>query len=227
MTSENKEYFDDYSGNYNEILSEQLSFFNKDVSYFARYKVKLLNKIFPDKKLKILDYGCGIGRSIPFIKEYYPSASIYGFDVSGNSIATARKENPGTDFFDNEEQLKNLEFDIIIMTCVVHHITEKDRPKVFKTINSLLSHNGKLVVFEHNPYNPVTLKMVRECPFDEDAELITLKNLNTKLTENGFKKHTSFYTLFLPAFLKKFMFIEKFIKWLPLGGQYIYIAEKG
>ena len=29
-----------------------------------------------------------------------------------------------------------------------------------------------MFIFEHNPYNPITLKMVANCEFDADAELI-------------------------------------------------------
>ena len=43
---------------------------------------------------------------------------------------------------------------------------------------------------------------------------------------SGFKMKEKKYTLFFPAFLKMFRFLEKYMGFLPLGGQYYVIAEK-
>ena len=38
----------------------------------------------------------------------------------------------------------------------------------------MLSEKGNIFITEHNPYNPVTRKIVSECAYDKDA--ILLKN---------------------------------------------------
>ena len=39
----------------------------------------------------------------------------------------------------------------------------------------MLKNDGQLIIFEHNPLNPITRKIVKECEYDEDAILLTPK----------------------------------------------------
>ena len=58
--------FDEYAEEYDNILREQLSFFSDDDKYFARYKVKSVHKYLTTEPKRILEYGCGTGRNLPF-----------------------------------------------------------------------------------------------------------------------------------------------------------------
>jgi polyphosphate kinase 2 (PPK2 family) len=92
-------------------------------------------------------------------------------------------------------------------------------------IKSLLSEQGELVIFEHNPYNPVTVRAVNTCPFDKNAVLLKPNELRKYIVENGMKIEKTKFCLFFPAFLKRFRFIEKYISAIPLGGQYFILAK--
>jgi len=55
-----KNNFDNYVDNYELLIANSVSFFDKNTDYFADYKVKISYEFCPDAK-RILDFGCGIG----------------------------------------------------------------------------------------------------------------------------------------------------------------------
>ena len=78
--------FDNYADNYDEIMNNQLSSFEKDVSYFAEYKIVETKKYLKTLPNKILDFGCGVGRNINFIEKHFDNAKLFGCDISSKSI---------------------------------------------------------------------------------------------------------------------------------------------
>ena len=71
----------------------------KNDTYFARYKVALIKSRLLRPISRVLEYGCGIGRNIPFLREAFPEASVVGTDISRSSIEIARQYQPDVDFF--------------------------------------------------------------------------------------------------------------------------------
>jgi SAM-dependent methyltransferase len=220
--------FDEYADRYDDILKAQLNFFSKDDKYFARYKAGFVRKYLKAQPERILEYGCGTGRNLPFLKEAFPLAEIYGSDISAKSIAIAREQNQfarccslDEDFMQSSDY-----FDLIFVAGVFHHVTPSERAGVLKHIHGLLSKTGSVFIFDHNPYNFVTKKMVRECPFDEDAVLISLRGINELLEKAGFITILKKYTLFVPPSLARLARLEGYLGWLPLGGQYCIQARK-
>ncbi len=223
----NKIEFDNFSNNYNDLLQSQHKNMG-DISYYSKYKVDILTTIVNKKsKLNILEFGCGIGRNLPFLENRFKNSSIYGFDISSKSLDIASNNNPNTNFL-NSSELNNYKnfFDLIFIAGVYHHIPIKRRNDVSRQIHKLLKTHGKVVVFEHNPYNPITMKMVNTCEFDQDAIVLNKKELINIFLENNFSCEKSSYTLFFPPKLKKFSFIEKYLSWFPLGGQYYIVIKK-
>ncbi|HEY5124819.1 MAG TPA: class I SAM-dependent methyltransferase [Ignavibacteria bacterium] len=221
--------FDHYAEDYDRVLAEDLSMFGEESRYFAEYKIKLVREKLSDKPLNILDFGCGIGRNLKYFNKFFPEANISGCDISAKSIEIAQKNNPDSAFFIlNDENIKKHinKFDLIFTSCVFHHIQPALRIDSMNQIDSMLKVKGIFFIFEHNPYNPVTRKIVKDCIWDEDAILLNTKEM-LALTEGiGFKLKEMKYTLFFPAFLKLFRFSEKYLGSLPLGGQYYVMAEK-
>ena len=112
------------------------------------------------------------------------------------------------------------------MAGVFHHVPVSQRLTVLRRLAGLLAPGGLLFVFEHNPFNPVTRRMVATCPFDEDAELITLNEMKQLVTISGELKVTATnYCLFFPQFLSFLRPLEKFLNWIPGGGQYFVVGE--
>ncbi|HLD97859.1 MAG TPA: class I SAM-dependent methyltransferase [Candidatus Nanoarchaeia archaeon] len=116
------------------------------------YPPKLINGILKNLKLgkgdKILDVGCGNGRStLPFAKKGY---NILGIDPGKDLISLARKKSKG---FDNVKyQVSSFEnfkskpriFNVILFGTSFHWVKEKG---IYKKINLLLKDNGYLVIF--------------------------------------------------------------------------------
>lgn len=221
--------FDKYAEDYDKKLAEDLNFFGEESGYFAEYKIQIVKKKTGSKPLNILEYGCGIGRNLRYFAKYFPDSVISGCDISAKSIEIAKKENTEINFFIiNEEVLKEYfgKFDLIFISCVFHHIEPVLRNNSMKNVYNLLNENGKLFFFEHNPFNPITRKIVNECPWDTDAILLKPKESINLIKNSGLILREKKYTLFFPAFLRVFRFLENVIWFIPLGGQYYIQACK-
>ncbi len=214
----NKVNFDKYADNYNSILEDQ-NLLGQDRNYFTEYKVKIVKERVINKPEKILDYGCGVGRNLIFFKQYFPDAHIYGCDISKESLKKASECEFAKLYHLKNDEIKE-KFDLIFIACVFHHIEQELRKGVVLDIYNMLNQNGNVFVFEHNPINPLTKHFVETCPFDADANLLYSKELKNLFTSNGFKVLSYRNTVFVPSYFKRLRFIEKYIGWLPLGGQY-------
>ena len=116
--------------------------------------------------------------------------------------------------------------DLIFSSGVFHHIPHQEHGLLIKHLSNLLNPNGKLVIWEHNPINPFTQKIVKECVFYKDAVLIQSKELKQHLKAASLARVRIIYTTFFPKFLSSFNIFDSFLSWFPLGGQYLATGEK-
>jgi ubiquinone/menaquinone biosynthesis C-methylase UbiE len=223
----NKVDFDDYTENYNQLLKEGTSFFSASEEYFARYKVDLVRKQVHSPVHRLLEYGCGIGRNMPFLQQAFPNAVMVGTDISSASLEIARRDNMGIEFFLENENVEPVDlFDVIFVAGVFHHIPVAQRIEVAKTLFNRLTPSGQLFIFEHNPYNPVTRRIVNNCPYDRDAVLLKPSELKRILSEAALIVEHMAYCLFVPPSLSILAQMESKLGWLPLGGQYWVQASR-
>lgn len=226
MISEKPESpFDAYARDYKDTLSKQHRIYDSDSAYFQKYKVELTNALI-GKKRRILDFGCGVGLLLGDIKTIYPNAEITAADISKASLEYVRMRHPEVYAMDCENALMK-EYDLIIVSCVLHHVEKDARPSLLKRLFNALSPSGSIIFFEHNPLNPITKHIVNTCIFDEDAILLRRSEL-----VNLIKCHVpeclvvSGYTLFFPGPLKSLRWLERYLRWLPAGGQYYVMSKK-
>lgn len=228
MIIDNKEPridFDDYADEYEDMLQRQLAFFSKDRGYFSAYKTNIAADLCQSKPARIIDFGCGVGLTLPYLSERFPEAEIFATDLSEKSLDHVRSTYPKVTVL-SDSQLDGETFDLIFVAGVFHHIPPAQRPTVINRLSWLLTGQGMLCVFEHNPFNPVTRHMVSTCPFDADAELISLRGMCSLITGAGLRIGRSGYCLFFPQALQRLRPMEKLLPWLPLGGQYFVTASK-
>ena len=228
MTAE-KVNFDNYADNYDEELKKSMGFFGEENAYFAEYKIRIVKDNIGCKPLSILEYGCGTGRHMKFLSSYFPEAKVSGCDISRKSIEVAEKENPKSDFFliDSENIIsRKNDYDLIFISCVFHHIEPPLRKEAIQNVYELMKEGGELFLFEHNVYNPLTLKIVRECAFDKDAVLLPPAETIRLVKGSGLNLIAKKYSLFFPAALKFLRPVEKYLSAIPLGGQYYVHAKK-
>jgi SAM-dependent methyltransferase len=230
--------FDKYADNYDEGHVKAVAISGFKPSHFHEYKLKEVLKYLKEnglanKNIKFLDFGCGTGSSVKYIKKYLPNASVYGVDVSKEEIRVAKKDTKNLKdvtfaSFDGTNIPFNVKFDVIFIANVFHHIRRDKHKKVMKNIYTKLAKNGYLFIFELNPLNPLTLFVMYKNDFKFDKSANALIPFYTKklLSSVGFSNIKVTYTIFFPQFLSILMPLEKYLRWLPLGAHYFYVAKK-
>ena len=221
--------FDQFGQNYESILNSDIEFSGENAEYFANYKAECVHDFLgSDFKGRILDYGCGIGMVAGCLKKHFDreKVSVFGFDVSEESVKAAREKVRDVHFSSDLEKIGQEPFDVIIVANVLHHVKPEERNDFFKQVRSYLSKNGLIFVFEHNPYNPVTRYVVSKSVFDKDASLLNAGEALRLMRENGMDIVEKKYIVFFPGFLKKLRGLESKLGFLPMGAQYMCVGGK-
>jgi 2-polyprenyl-3-methyl-5-hydroxy-6-metoxy-1,4-benzoquinol methylase len=222
-----KPEFDKYAARYDNLLTEAIPEGLNEDGYFAEYKIALIsNRIQQISPLKILDFGCGGGRSLPYLDKYFPNAELWGFDVSSSSLKSANERVPRAKLFSEWSVIANTRFDVIVAANVFHHIPVDERQLALTKCSQILADNGQMFLFEHNPYNPLTRWVFERCAFDADAEMLSLKTARNLANKAGFTTVQYGYTLFFPRQFSFLRGIEPTLKYIPLGAQYYVQMSK-
>ncbi len=229
----NFDNFDQFAKDYRSIHNQNIQVTGADSDYFAEYKIDIVHQLTAQKKdLKILDLGCGDGISGVFFQKYFPESYYTGIDISEESLAEGRaRALPNatfTPYNGTEIPMESNSFDVCFIACVLHHIEHKLHQTIINEVYRVLKPGGKLYIFEHNPHNPLTMKAINTCPFDEDAVLLTPAYSKKLFKTTYFGACTIDFTLFVPRhkLFKPLLGIEPLLKWLPIGGQYYITAAK-
>lgn len=224
--------FDDYAKDYRRVHNEHLKFSGADSDYFSEQKIKVVRSIEAAEKLRVLDLGCGDGNSARYFRRHFPECEYSGLDTSQVSIDLANErhvENAEFLHYDGEKiPFSDDSFDVVFVACVFHHIDPRAHGAVLDEIRRVLKNGGRLYLFEHNPLNPLTRRIVKNCPFDEDAILLGAGYTRKMLTRSDLKNIEIGYTIFFPnhKVFRGLHGLERYLKWLPIGGQYYARAIK-
>jgi len=225
--------FDKFADAYYALHAANIAMTGESPEYFADYKVKDLWRVASTscaKPPRILDFGAGTGTSVRSFKRYFSDAALTCLDVSAKSLEVGTKRFSGQANFVSFEGEKipfeDAYFDIAFAACVFHHIPHWEHVGIMRELRRVLAPGGSIFIFEHNPYNPLTVRAVNTCPFDENAKLITAGSLGNSLKSAGFSKICICYRVFFPRALKWLRPLETYLTWLPLGAQYFALARK-
>ena len=225
--------FDRFADEYLEMHARNLEISGESPEYFARYKIDEVKRVWaargrPEPKT-ILDFGAGIGASLPHFRRAFPDAAIIATDVSRRSLEIAEHRHPGVARFalypGSGLPAPEGSVDLAFSACVFHHIDANEHVALFANLRRTLAPGGALVIFEHNPVNPVTQHIVATCVFDENAVLIPAGVLRQRLRGAGFARVDIAYTGFFPHALRAFRPMEPALKHLPIGAQYYALAH--
>ena len=175
----------------------------------------------------MLDVGCGPGETDSFLEGAF--GSLHGVDLSAPMIERAAERNPwaGYSSYGAGEPLPYAEgsFDLSFAICVFHHVPPAERPSLLREMRRVTRPGGVVAIFEHNPWNPLTRKAVRDCPFDEGVELISRSEARRLMHGALLEQVESPYIVFFPRTGVRRDRIERRLHWLPLGAQY-YVAGR-
>lgn len=221
--------FDEHAATYERTLSSALGMFGATTEYYAEHKVRIVRRVVGTRPSRILEFGCGIGNNIRYLGRAFPGAAIAGCDVSRESLALAREQNPGCDFFlANEEEMAGRAgaFDLVIAANVFHHIKLASRADAMGAIYTMMAAGAVFAIFEHNPFNPVTRRVVKTCPWDADAILLPIGEAVGLVRGAGLTVFQRRYTLFFPGPLRALDFLDWPLGSVPVGGQYFVFGRK-
>jgi SAM-dependent methyltransferase len=225
--------FDRFADEYHRRHAANIRASGETPEFFARYKVDDVSAVL--RKLgrqpgRILDFGGGVGNSLGFMRQAFSDSEIVLLDPSSKSLDIARQRHPGAAQFQHFDGRRlpfpDKSFDLVFAACVFHHIPADRHVPLLQEIGRVLAHGGSLFVFEHNPYNPLTVRTVNDCPFDENAVLISARSMSQRLYAAGFISNRIVYRIFFPHFLRCLRASERFLGGLPLGAQYYAHAIK-
>jgi SAM-dependent methyltransferase len=221
--------FDKFAHEYAELHRANVAASGEDPEFFAEYKIRDLRDLCAapgssGPPRRILDFGAGIGASVAPIRQFFPRAQLTCVDVSVASLRIAAQRFPGeADFvaFDGGRlPFADGSFDCVFSACVFHHIEPALHVGLLAELRRVLRPGGLIMIFEHNPLNPLTVQAVRTCPFDKNAILMRAATLKARLVQAGFAGAAARYRLFFPRALSVLRPFEQWLKWLPLGAQY-------
>jgi SAM-dependent methyltransferase len=228
--------FDKFAAEYRELHAANIKLSGEDPEYFAEYKIVDVAAEYGrahdarPAHPAVLDFGAGVGYSIPFFARHLPDARVTCLDVSQKSLDIgASKYSAQADFrhFDGARIPGDDErFDIALASCVFHHIRHAEHVGLLQEIRRVLKKDGLLFIFEHNPLNPLTRYAVNACEFDEHARLITAGSMRRRVRAAGFAGARTRYRIFFPRVLRRLRPLEPCLTWLPLGAQYYVVARK-
>jgi SAM-dependent methyltransferase len=210
-------YFDDYAKSYSAELSKNHRYIPGNTDWYSEYKVRIARKLSVDIPNSILDYGSGVGLSLPYFKRYFQNASICAFDPSIASLEVAKSNNPWVNLCEPGSK-----FDLVFVAGVVHHISTTDREEEIKKIVTRVNPGGRILIFEHNPFNPITRRLVSTCEFDKDANLVSKRKLKQSFGALGEEVEVEYegFCLFFPPALRRISGLERMLINMPFGGQY-------
>ncbi len=221
--------FDRYSSSYSDLLADPMrSQFSNDPLYFHRKKVELIDLILRRQgknpgSMKWLDVGCGQGDLLTLGRGIFAEAA--GCDPASTMLPE------GSDIaLHVQPSLEELPFadqsmDFVTAVCVFHHVHGAARVALAREIQRVLAPGGYFCLIEHNPWNPVTRGIVKRCPVDVDAELLSAPEARTLFSSAGMVPVETRYFLYAPEKLKRLAFIEGWLARLPLGGQYALLCQ--
>lgn len=227
--------FDKFAEEYKSLHLQNIASSGESPEYFAEYKMRDLRQVIDAASNvqvngSFLDFGAGTGTSVPFFRKHFPSARLTCLDVSGASLEIAASN------FGNSAEYVVFDgriipfapnsYDAAYACCVFHHISPQEHIWHMRELRRILKTNGILIVYEHNPLNPLTVRAVNTCPFDEKAILIRASVMKERLKRAGFGSIEISYRVFFPRFLRSMRWMEDWLKWLPLGAQYYVKASK-
>jgi SAM-dependent methyltransferase len=118
-------------------------------------------------------------------------------------------------------------FDAVYAFCIYHHIPDEEHVRHLAELRRVLRPGGEVMVFEHNPYNPVTARIFARAPVDQGCHMITPSRLRSVFRAARFSELSQGYLLFVPEPLYPLVGkVERALSWLPLGGQYFVAGRK-
>ena len=224
--------FDGFVEGYGDQIDDAVAFSGLKADFFVRVKCEYLTRLTArhfggNAGLHVLDLGCGVGNYHPHLAGAF--RSLAGIDVSERSVEYARRHNPGVDYRvypGGRLPYDDGAFDAAFASCVLHHVPLPQWPTFVEEMRRILRPGGLGIVFEHNPANPLTRRIVRDCPIDADAVLLPAAKTRALFAEAGFSAIRTRAILSIPPLAGPLYALDESLGRLGIGAQYYLAATR-
>lgn len=231
MTDVTAELFDWHADTYRADVERSIGFTGLDLDFFTRAKadelVGLVDRFVGSPgALSILDVGCGPGVTDELLAPRF--RTLTGVDTSPEMVIQAAARNPGATYeaYDGcALPFSDDAFDVTFAICVMHHVPPPQWDAFVAEMHRVTRPGGLVLVFEHNPFNPLTRRAVDRCTFDEDAVLLSPRRVRSACDAGGGRVVASRYVLFVPGGGRRTRTAERLLGRCPLGAQYVVAAR--
>jgi len=229
----NTSEFDQFADEYDQLHAKNIAVTGEKPEFFHEYKLRLLQHFVRQCRVEahdILDFGSGVGNSTRFLRRYFPDARLASADVSTRSLDVAQSRFPNVSRRLHVQGKRipadDNSFDVIFCACVFHHIPHDEHVHWLCELHRVARPGALLSIFEHNPLNPLTVRAVNTCPFDENAHLIAATDFAQRYRQSGWHNPAVRFHLFFPRALGFLRVLEPHLSAIPFGGQYSVTAVK-
>lgn len=224
--------FNEHAATYAQEVESAIEFSGRDHDFFLAAKIRPLLALVRERcgdpsELVGLDLGCGTGRLTHLLETQV--RRLYGVDVATASLREAHGAAPAAAFarYDGLRlPFATGAFDFAYTVCVLHHVPVGQRSALLAEVSRVVRPGGVVVVFEHNPWNPLTRWVVARCSFDKDAVLLRCTESRRRLHRAGLERIEHGYILLTPWQSPLWQKAEAAARGLPLGAQYWVAASK-
>jgi SAM-dependent methyltransferase len=218
--------FDRHGADYETTVDRAIAFAGQPHDVYLEAKahklLELLRRRLGSERVSVLDVGCGPGLVARHLSGRV--SALHGVDVSEAMVERAREAVPDGEFQVSEPGRlphEDARFDLTYAVCVLHHVPRGERPALLSEMRRVTRPGGLVVVFEHNPWNPLTRRVVRACDLDEGVELLTRREVVAGLRGAGLEVTDAEYLLFSPWRGARVERLERGLARVPLGAQYV------
>jgi SAM-dependent methyltransferase len=223
--------FDAYATDYDAALDRGLRASGQSREWFAQRRIEWLRRClrnFPLPSPLALDFGCGTGSAVPFLKEVPGLTRLLGVDVSTRSIEVAARDwaSPMVAFSTIENHPPREEFGLAYCNGVFHHIPPAERATAVDYVHRSLAPGGFFAFWENNPWNPGTRLVMSRIPFDREAVCLSAGEAKRMLRKGGFEVLRTDFLFIFPSLLAWLRRFEPPLARFPLGAQYQVLCRK-
>jgi SAM-dependent methyltransferase len=220
--------FDRHGESYRDAVERSIAFSGAGLDVFTRAKARKLLRLAArhvgdPRRLSFLDVGCGPGETDRFLEGQVRAMS--GVDASTAMVEAAQRRNPWAAYRtadrDGDLPFPTAEFDVSFAICVLHHVRRPQRAALVAEMARVTRPDGLVAIFEHNPWNPLTRKVVAGCEFDRDAVLLPRRESARLLRGSGLADVGGCYIVFFTRESPRLQRVERLLGRLPLGAQHV------
>ncbi|MDP2923949.1 MAG: methyltransferase domain-containing protein [Candidatus Omnitrophota bacterium] len=185
--------------------------------------------------MRVLDAGCGWGRTIIGLKKYIPDLKVTGIDITPRLINLAERivaeETDKKDTLLRVGDVQNLEFsdsffDAVLSTRVLQYVSNPQ--KAINEFARVLKIGGRVIVMVPNKLNPVVFVKYHTKSYSPFELKMWFENANLKIV--GFGSIGYIPTIYRSKNYTELVYIDRVIRTIPIlkyyGGLAMCIGEK-